>query len=207
MLQDSRRRHQNCLRTKQPSFGPSAIMTQVGGCHMTASSGGRRWLERTSIGQSQAFTGRARAIPRCTFCLQDDHTGQYCPKNPDRAWLSWPLEWAPWSAPAGAVHVGAQPSLSNPRQGPLAELHVCRRYNEGRCRQPRCRYTHACRDCAGPHPAITCPSASRQAYIPARSRSPPRLANPPSQLGPTPVLTAGKKTVGAFTQLHKQGHS
>ena len=38
---------------------------------------------------SEAFTGRAKTIPRCQFCLQDDHTGQYCPRNPDRPWLNW----------------------------------------------------------------------------------------------------------------------
>ncbi len=34
---------------------------------------------------NEAFTGRARSIPRCTYCLQEDHTGQQCPQNPERA--------------------------------------------------------------------------------------------------------------------------
>jgi len=38
---------------------------------------------------SEAFTGRARAILQCPYCLQDDHTARYCPRNPDRPWLSW----------------------------------------------------------------------------------------------------------------------
>ena len=30
---------------------------------------------------NKAFTGRARAITRCPFCLQDDHTVLYCLKT------------------------------------------------------------------------------------------------------------------------------
>ena len=33
---------------------------------------------------NEAFTGRARAIARCSFCLQDDHTDAYCTKKPNR---------------------------------------------------------------------------------------------------------------------------
>ena len=36
---------------------------------------------------SEAFTGRALAIPRCPFCLQDDHTSPCYPNNPDQPWL------------------------------------------------------------------------------------------------------------------------
>ena len=38
---------------------------------------------------NEAFTGRARAIPRCSFCLQGDHVAQYCPRNPTRPWPGW----------------------------------------------------------------------------------------------------------------------
>ena len=120
---------------------------------------------------SEAFTGRARAIPRCHFCLQDDHTGNYCPKNPDRPWLNW-LSEAPPPRSAQA------PNLTTgwpARQRQLAEL--CRRYNEGRCRQTRCRYTHACRECGRPHPLTSCPSTS--IAVPARSRSPGRSVHLP----------------------------
>ena len=37
---------------------------------------------------SEAFTGRARSIPRCGHCLQDDHPSQRCPQNPDQPWLA-----------------------------------------------------------------------------------------------------------------------
>ena len=35
---------------------------------------------------SEALTGRARSIPRCTYCLRDDHSSQHCPQNPDQLW-------------------------------------------------------------------------------------------------------------------------
>ena len=109
---------------------------------------------------SEAFTGCALAIPRCPFCLQDDHTSPCCPNNPDQPWLH----------PQRAVSQ-AQPTPA-PRQGPVAE--ICRRYNEGRCRYMRCRFTHACRTCGGQHPQI---SYSAQ-QGPRRSRSPLRPPAP-----------------------------
>ena len=99
---------------------------------------------------NEAFTGRARAIPRCHFCLQDDHTSRSCPRNPEQPWLGW-YPQSPWpSSPAG--HTG--------HAGPASRqsADVCRRYNEGRCRHPRCRYTHSCMDCGAQHPSISCPS-------------------------------------------------
>lgn len=112
---------------------------------------------------SEAFTGRARAIPRCQFCLQDDHTGQYCPQNPDRPWPTWVQEATPSHRPAHSAGSGAGLPA---HQRPLAEL--CRRFNAGKCRLARCRFSHACRDCGGPHPGIACPSATQRPRSPVR---------------------------------------
>ena len=112
---------------------------------------------------SEAFTGRAKAIPRCQFCLQDDHSAPYCPRNPDHPWQNW----LPPTTPT------QPPPLPISRQGPRAEL--CRRYNERRCKQTRCRFTHACRSCGGSHPHVNCPSNRDH-----RARSPVRpLPHPP----------------------------
>lgn len=123
---------------------------------------------------NEAFTGRARSIARCTYCLQDDHTAPYCPKNPNRPIFGWfpdPMVWNPQAAG------GQLPSIYTPR--PSQE--ICRRFNEGRCRQSRCKYRHACQDCQGPHPYIECPRHPVKA--PNRSRSPQRLpARPPANL-------------------------
>ena len=87
---------------------------------------------------SKAFTGQALAIPRCPFCLQDDHTSPCCPNNPDQLWLHHQRA------------VGQAQPTPAPPQGLVAEIR--RRYNEGRCRYTRCRFTHACRTCGGQHP-------------------------------------------------------
>ena len=121
---------------------------------------------------SEAFTGRARTIPRCHYCLQDDHTAQYCPQNPDHPWSTWTQE----VVPSGPRLPHPSGSGSAARQRPMAEL--CHRFNEGRCKLARCRYTHACRDCGGPHPGVSCPSARSP-----RARSPIRT-QPMSQRWP-----------------------
>ena len=55
---------------------------------------------------NEAFTGHARAIPRCSFCLQENHASQACPRNPNRPWFGWLPD----------------PTLATqtPQQGPLA---------------------------------------------------------------------------------------
>ena len=54
----------------------------------------------------------------------------------------------------------AGPPASSSPAGPhhsRRSLEVCRRYNEGRCRLPACRYLHTCTECRGDHPAIRHP--------------------------------------------------
>ena len=119
---------------------------------------------------SEAFTGRARSIPRCTFCLRDDHTGQNCPSNPDRAWSGWFPGPTSWAVPSQAWSPKSAPLP--PRQELGSPLEVCRRFNEGRCRlAAKCRYLHTCKECGNKgHPAVTCPRS--QHLPPGRSRSP-----------------------------------
>ena len=126
------------------------------------------WSVPDSRLYNEAFTGRARAIPRCAFCLQDDHTAPYCPRNPNRpaSGYGWAAEATPWlQLPPGnqhhKTHFGCRPT------------EVCRRFNEGRFRQPTCKYRHACSSCQGPHAWVNCPHNSM-----GRSRSP---HNPPLQ--------------------------
>ena len=120
---------------------------------------------------NEAFTGRARAVPRCSFCLQEDHVAQSCPRNPNRPWFGWlqdPLDHFPQHQ---------RPSTSRPPQS----AECCRRYNEGKCKQTlaTCRYAHKCLECNGPHPRLHCPrSGQRGGARPRSPINPPRLPYP-----------------------------
>ena len=92
------------------------------------------WSVPDSHLYNEAFTGRARAIPRCAFCLQDDHTAPYCLRNPNRpaSGYGWAAEATPWLQPPPGnqhhkTHFGYRPA------------EVCCRFNEGRCRQLTCK--------------------------------------------------------------------
>ncbi len=112
---------------------------------------------------SEAFTGRAKAIPRCSLCLMDDHLAHNCPRNPSQSWGGWFPGMPPWTSPP------AMPQSSS--RHPRRSFEVCRRFNEGRCRMPACRYVHMCSGCGGEHPVIQCGRDRRQ------DRSPPRAAS------------------------------
>ena len=66
---------------------------------------------------NEAFTGHARTIPRCTFCLQEDHGSQVCPRNPNRPWFGWVRDPESWSQPSA---------------GRTQSSECCRRYNDGK---------------------------------------------------------------------------
>ena len=87
---------------------------------------------------SETFTGRARAIPRCSFCLQDDHTGPILSQEPRSA----VARLAPRSYPFSVFPAIWSFNRIASSQKPLAEL--CRRYNEGQCKQTQCHHAHAC---------------------------------------------------------------
>ncbi|KAL5502321.1 hypothetical protein EMCRGX_G009074 [Ephydatia muelleri] len=61
---------------------------------------------------SEAFTGRARALPRCRYCLSETHELRACPVNPDNL----------------------DPTTRRQPSPTLSAKDVCRNYNEGRCR-------------------------------------------------------------------------
>ena len=119
---------------------------------------------------NEVFTGRAKSIAHCPYCLQDDHTAGYCPKTPNCPLFGWFPHPSAWPMPIPSVYPPT-PVLGGSHPGPLQE--ICRRFNEGRCKQLRCKYRHVCGGCAGPHTLLACPSRlANQAA--GRSRSPPR---------------------------------
>ena len=113
------------------------------------------WSQANSRLYNEAFTGRAKAIPRCHHCLSDTHASSACLLN---------------TGPSGA------PDANNPRQSLGQE--ICRAYNAGQCRFIRCRYRHVCTECSYPHPWSRCPKNLRKEGGPGRERS-----RSPSKLG------------------------
>ena len=85
---------------------------------------------------NKAFTGRARSIARCSFCLQDDHAAGQCPRNPHRPIFGWFPDQSTWTTNQSAFG----PPSSSQRNRPVASGEICRRFNEGRCRFARCHY-------------------------------------------------------------------
>lgn len=110
---------------------------------------------------NEAFTGRARAIPRCPHCLCEDHIGAHCPHNPNPLNLGWFPD--PRQLP--------QPITRSPLLFGAPRMETCRNFNHGRCRFTRCRYLHSCSECGGPHPAVSCPRGATLATGEARNRS------------------------------------
>ena len=106
---------------------------------------------------NEAFTGHARSLPRCSHCLQDDHTAASCPRNPAKQWFPWIPDQSS--------------SITPPRTTRPQNSERCRRFNDGRCRHSpaTCRFIHKCLDCWGPHPQISCPRSAQQGN---RPRSP-----------------------------------
>lgn len=105
---------------------------------------------------NEAFTGRARSIPRCKHCLSDTHATANCPLEPS----------------LGGVAATTQPPFSLTAPG---SSEVCRKYNTGRCTLLQCRYRHVCQGCGYPHSLTQCPKsgASTRGNQP-RERSPGR---------------------------------
>ena len=127
-----------------------------------AASKDLRWSVPDSALYNEAFTGRARAIPRCHHCLSENHMMSMCPDLPyelRNQWQRQPQPRWPSSFTAQPTFAGARP------QEP------CRLYNQGRCRVRRCKYLHYCTSCgAQDHPQISCPNQVARGY---RDRSLP----------------------------------
>ena len=115
---------------------------------------------------SEAFTGRARSIPRCEVCLLDDHQASHCPQNQDRPWWAWSSSTGPTGLPP--LQQGTLP------KPPRKPTEVCRHFNEGRCRLTSCRYIHTCKECVGI--TLPCIAAGLDSATGALSAQwPPRL--------------------------------
>lgn len=102
---------------------------------------------------NETFTGRAKALPRCRYCLSEHHTSADCALAPE----------------SPAVASTRPPAGRN-------SLQLCQLFNTrggNRCNFNPCKFGHLCSECRGNHPLSSC----------QRARPPPvkipRLDSPP----------------------------
>ena len=77
---------------------------------------------------NEAFTGRAKSIPRCPHCLGDDHVGATCPLNPNPIVVGWFQDSRSFLPPTTTVPLFLQ---GQPRVG-TGRMETCRNFNENR---------------------------------------------------------------------------
>ena len=135
-----------------------------------ANCGSLDWGTIDSGLYNETFTGRARPIKRCSYCVVDTHALEECPYAP-KGWSQQESGTSHESrvrttqrTPGSARVVGRLDS------GRSDAVEICRLFNEpgARCSYPACRYAHLCTRCHRPHPQFECGKPKR-----GRSRSPP----------------------------------
>ena len=123
------------------------------------------WASIDSALYNEAFTGRARVIPRCRVCLSENHMEAECP---DR---SLPIPGHYSSANLSLAPYQSQYARQPARTGQSSFQEICQLFNKARCKAVWCRRRHTCNRCGLPHPEVVCTTHSKEAY---RSRSPQR---------------------------------
>ncbi len=127
-------------------------------------------IQHTAL-YNEAFTGRARTIPRCGQCLSENHALAECPDLPQGP----PANQQQPSARPPDAPSSSTPGPSQCRPPPPSSTEYCRLFNQIRCRSRRCRYVHLCTGCSLPHQEQVCPNRGRRDQ---RDRSPPQLSSP-----------------------------
>ena len=103
---------------------------------------------------NETFTGRARAISRCSICWSELHSATECDQvNPHKP-----------STSQGGHFRSLRPD------DPVCLLYNHR--NGDRCTFTPCKYGHFCKECGGRHPVTRCPKQKRP--YPASERRPRR---------------------------------
>lgn len=120
------------------------------------------WSVQQTALYNEAFTGRARTIPRCGHCLSENHALADCPDVPRGT--APQVNVPPSALPPNTGTPRPRPTIP---QAPAPSAEYCRLFNQVRCRSRRCRYAHLCLNCSLPHPELVCPTKGR------RDRSPP----------------------------------
>ena len=138
------------------------------------------WSVPNSRLYNEAFTGRAKIMQRCQYCLSEDHGSTGCPQHPNPMMVGW--FHPPVALPQPLGLGGTTPTL--PSASPKAPgADICRNFNAGRCRFSRCRFAHSCSDCAGPHAALYYPRRTAAPQGPLRNRAFQRTRSNPGGVG------------------------
>ena len=138
------------LTTKYPAYAPDLMAYQRTIVHAHRSFAGDGWvtydmcyrrnasLQKSLQGSlvdftlyNQTFTGKAKPLARCKYCLSDYHKSYECAFAPQTSTL---------------------PQKPNPPD-------TCYLFNTrtgNQCKFKPCRYAHICSRCHGPHPAVAC---------------------------------------------------
>ena len=126
------------------------------------------WASIDSALYNEAFTGRARAIPRCRVCLSENHMEAECPNRslPILGYLGGGYDG---SGKSSMVQYQPQHVRQPTRMGQTGSQDICQLFNRARCKAVWCRRRHVCNHCGLPHPEIVCQAQSREEY---RPRSP-----------------------------------
>lgn len=150
--------------------GPAWASYDMAFRRQAANRGSLDWGTVDAALYSEAFAGRAKAIPRCRYCLADTHPSPDCPH-------------ALTEGQTPQSQMAERPGRSTPRASrSSASVEICRLYNAAggsRCRFPQCRYAHVCARCRRPHSASECGDRRPRAATPPRSMSPGAPPPPP----------------------------
>ena len=117
------------------------------------------WGTIDPVMYNETFSGKAKPISRCSFCVVDTHSREECAYAPK----GWSPQESSSSEPRASRAAFRPPSRTGARSetGHMGRdsVEICWLYNhvEGsRCSFPNCRYAHLCAKCHCPHPASEC---------------------------------------------------
>ena len=134
------------------------------------------WAKIDSALHNEAFTGRARVIPRCQFCLSDSHLEHECPDklHHSSSYSGWGLGRPNrWSSPPNRLqsYSGHRAQMGRPTHAlhPTSQ-EVCQLFNRAQCKAIWCKRRHVCNHCGLPHPEVLCAAQADRQHRPRSPR-------------------------------------
>ena len=146
------------VRVSQDYSGLAWVRYDAAFHRQAALTNNTRWSVINSTLYTMCFTGMASRTKRCELCFATSHTererAQWGDPDPDMRDRLKAIESAVLAISSKSEATEKAPPIPPPK--PSRE--PCRKWNAGSCTYPRCRHTHACSSCGGPHPVLKCPS-------------------------------------------------